>query len=420
MSRLVVIPAVLLLLALSCATQRDETAERSGFTDEPQAHALYDRMFQTALNAGTMYFRSEYQCDLGTLKLLSTYQVWMKKPNYARVEIESPDMNGKGILVGDGRYFWLYWTDGRPFFYGEDAEHYERTRFNSYMRKPAPPGEHSLAHRIPDLGDVAMTPFEPSSFYGYQEGLDMFLDGVRMVGKETIGEEKCNVIEAQFMDGQRSRFFWLSERDFMPRKIREIVRLEQDVITEEVWTDVRLDEDMPLELFLWEPPEGWVRVEQPQGEAGLIAPGTEAPNFECELVDGGKCRLSDFRGDVVLLVFYRAGCQACRWELRYLEDLYRKYRDRGFVVLSFDYADRRDIVRAYLDEIKVTFPSIADASEAGKQVYFEKYQEPGGAMVPLNYLIGADGRVISAWYGFEPDWKFEDLEQKILGLVSLE
>ena len=30
------------------------------------------------------------------------------------------------------------------------------------------------------------------------------------------------------------------------------------------------------------------------------------------------------------------------------------------------------------------------------------------------------GLVVSAWYGFDPDWEFDHLEEKVLALVSLE
>ena len=35
--------------------------------------------------------------------------------------------------------------------------------------------------------------------------------------------------------------------------------------------------------------------------------GTTAPDFELDQAGGGKLRLSDLRGEVVMLVFWRAG-----------------------------------------------------------------------------------------------------------------
>jgi len=39
-----------------------------------------------------------------------TYRIWLRKPNYARVEVTRPGKKEPGgILVGDGDYFWSYW-----------------------------------------------------------------------------------------------------------------------------------------------------------------------------------------------------------------------------------------------------------------------------------------------------------------------
>ena len=40
--------------------------------------------------------------------------MWLKKPNYFRVEAEATPRKTSGILIGDGQTLWIYWPQGRP------------------------------------------------------------------------------------------------------------------------------------------------------------------------------------------------------------------------------------------------------------------------------------------------------------------
>ena len=64
-------------------------------------------------------------------------------------------------------------------------------------------------------------------------------------------------------------------------------------------------------------------------------------------------------------------------------------------------ADDRKIALEYLEENKVTFPIILDTSQAAWQA-MAQYETLGGmSAVPMTYVIGRDGKVMDAWYGFE-------------------
>ena len=175
-----IVLTLLLLLFWSCARDAGDTPNNGEFADEPEAHALYDKMLDTIRNAETMYYESDYRwVHMGQEIGRAVYRIWMKKPNYVRIEAHSPDGTEKGVLIGDGEYFWTYWPKGRPHFAGTESEAHERTRLNSFMKKPAPHGRHSIAHDIEALtGGLTMTVLEPSIFHGYVDAFDKYLDGV--------------------------------------------------------------------------------------------------------------------------------------------------------------------------------------------------------------------------------------------------
>lgn len=263
--------------------------------------------------ANSLSFESRYQLQLGALPgATCSYKAWLKKPNYFRVE--AADMNGKvaGVLIGDGENLWIHWPRGRPQFNtpgGAAAEpEYEATRYKVYMTKPAPPQAHSIGHEIGLLGaGILMNILDLSTFHGYTDSLQPLIDGVARHGTETVAGEACDVLNLSFMDGQRVWRLWISQRDFLPRKLTETVYVAADIHAEEIWSNIRLNEAIAAEQFVWKPPDDWKQWHLPESEQALLKAGTPAPDFALKLTDGQTTRLSDYRGKMVWLVFWRAG-----------------------------------------------------------------------------------------------------------------
>jgi peroxiredoxin len=199
------------------------------------------------------------------------------------------------------------------------------------------------------------------------------------------------------MDHQRSSYLWLSKRDHLPRKLKEVVRVTSDFVTHEEWSSVAVDHEIPDGIFAWTPPEGWTEWKLPDEEDRLLKPGSKAPDFDLTSVDGGRIKLSDFHGKSVWLCFWRVGCPPCRQEMPYLQSLYAKYRDQGLVVLGVNVSDDRAITREFLRERGLTFPNILDASPRADEVYSRDYRV---GTIPLNYLINGDGIVVDGWIGY--------------------
>jgi peroxiredoxin len=77
-------------------------------------------------------------------------------------------------------------------------------------------------------------------------------------------------------------------------------------------------------------------------------------------------------------------------------------------------ADDRKIALDYMKANEVTFPNILDTSDAANQVV-SQYETLGGmSAVPMTYVIGRDGKVVDAWYGYE-----EDRARKVLKKLGL-
>jgi outer membrane lipoprotein-sorting protein len=317
-------------VSFSSASAAEQDA-KAVFQDEPAAHAIYDKMVDTLRKANSFSYVSHYTLEgKGGFAMRSSYQAWLKKPNYFRVEAirqQKPDaktmpsdnktagagekpgqQKPDGILIGDGKTLWIYWPNGRHRDRFEDAATYEKTKFTKYITRPAPPGGHSIGHETGWLGaGMSMPVLDPSTFFGYTDSLHPYLDGVKSNGTETIDGEVCDKIELSFMKHQRSWFVWISQRDHLPRRLKEIVRVSFDIIISEEWSSLVLNADMPDALFAWKPPKDWTEWKRPPLEAGLLKPGTKAPEFDLASADGNRIKLSDFRGRIVWFYVWRAG-----------------------------------------------------------------------------------------------------------------
>ena len=296
---------------------KESKAAATPLQDEPAAHALYQQMVEAMRKAKSLSYvsRSKYWWEGRDEPVRDcTYRVWLKKPNYFRVEAEfaaakdkpkDTDGGRTGVLVGDGRTLWTYWPQGRGKYDFEERAVYDKTRLTSYMTKPAPPGGHSIGHAMCYMGPRPI--LDPSTFHGYTDSLQSYFDGVRSLGSEKVGSEDCDKIELSIMKHQRSWFLWLSKRDRLPRKLKEIIRVDCDHITNEEWSSVTVNADVADTMFAWKPPKGWTEWKMPPIEIGLLKPGAKAPDFDLASADGGRIKLSDYRGKVEWIYVWRAG-----------------------------------------------------------------------------------------------------------------
>ncbi|HVW36483.1 MAG TPA: redoxin domain-containing protein [Pirellulales bacterium] len=371
-----------------------------GFEDDPEAHGLYDKMLQAMRDAETLSFDSQFDKEaLGIARTSCTYRVWLKKPNFFRLETTSSSGEQGGVLVGDGVNLWVFWPNGRPRFSsvmernGDNA-----TRSISYMTKPAADaGKVSIQHEAPLLGaGMGFSILDASIFHRFVDSLSKHIDGIRTLGKEAIGGHECRKIEVSILDGQRSWYLWLSSRDSLPRKLVEIVRVDHEVVTHETWSSVNLDKQISEDLFRWTPPAGWQEWKLPDDESGWPAIGSRAPDFDLKSIDGKRVRLSDHRGQVVWLNFWRIGCPPCVAEVPFLQRMHLRFKDAGLVLVGVNVTDDRKRLSKFLDDRNVSYLNILDKSDAAQQAYDRDY---GVGAVPMHCLIGADGAVIDVWVG---------------------
>src|SRR5687768_4943457 len=67
--------------------------------------------------------------------------------------------------------------------------------------------------------------------------------------------------------------------------------------------------------------------------------GQPAPDFVLKSASGDNLRLSEYRGEVVMINFWATWCGPCRQELPLLDELYGRYNKVGFRLLGVNIDD---------------------------------------------------------------------------------
>ena len=90
--------------------------------------------------------------------------------------------------------------------------------------------------------------------------------------------------------------------------------------------------------------------------------GQQAPALTLATLDGAQASLADHRDKLVVLKFWATWCGPCTLEMPSLEALWRRYRERGLIVLgvSVDRGAPRNLLEPYVRNLKLTFPILLD------------------------------------------------------------
>jgi peroxiredoxin len=101
--------------------------------------------------------------------------------------------------------------------------------------------------------------------------------------------------------------------------------------------------------------------------AGLI--GQSAPDFALPAAVGSNVRLSEYRGQVVILSFWSSRCSVCAGQLAKLDRLYSTYRSSGLIVLAVSVDDDPMHAEQYARAHTAGFPLLLDTTKSVSRAY---------------------------------------------------
>jgi cytochrome c biogenesis protein CcmG, thiol:disulfide interchange protein DsbE len=160
----------------------------------------------------------------------------------------------------------------------------------------------------------------------------------------------------------------------------------------------------------------WKVATQDEGAAPKLGRGETptAPDFRLDRLDRpGKLSLASYRGRPVIVNFWASWCIPCKEEAPLLESVWRRYRDRGLVVVGVDINDLRGDARRFARENKMSYPLVYDGPGRTTSDF-------GLTGVPETFFVARSGRLVcerlqAGLHLDENRERFDECVQEVLG-----
>ena len=132
--------------------------------------------------------------------------------------------------------------------------------------------------------------------------------------------------------------------------------------------------------------------------------GQTAPDFVLKSATGENLRLSEYRGDVVMINFWATWCGPCRQEMPLLDELYGRYQRVGFNLLGVNIDDDSRRAMAMVNELGIKFPVLFDEDKKVSKLYEVE-------AMPLTLLLDREGTVRHIHHGYQPGYEQKYLDE---------
>ncbi|MFD2045247.1 peroxiredoxin family protein [Ornithinibacillus salinisoli] len=134
-----------------------------------------------------------------------------------------------------------------------------------------------------------------------------------------------------------------------------------------------------------------VMAESDEEKVGLNR-GNIAPDFEITTLTGETVKLSDYRGERVMLNFWASWCGPCRTEMPAMQKF---YEEKDVTILAVNVTDSElstNNVTEFIEELELSFPILMDEEGKVSDLYRIK-------PIPTTYFINSDGLVHNVAFG---------------------
>lgn len=123
-----------------------------------------------------------------------------------------------------------------------------------------------------------------------------------------------------------------------------------------------------------------------------VSVGGLAPDIVLQNPDGKEMKLSDLRGQVVLLDFWASWCRPCRRENPNVVVAYNKYNKKGFTVANISLDNNRDKWKKAIETDNLKWDFHVSDLKGWKSSAAAQY---GVKSIPQTFLLDKEGKIIA-------------------------
>lgn len=120
-----------------------------------------------------------------------------------------------------------------------------------------------------------------------------------------------------------------------------------------------------------------------------------APDFTLKSHSGANIKLSEHRGEVVMINFWASWCGPCRQEMPLLDQLYGKYNPMGFTLFGVNVEEDSQAAKSMLSDLGVDFPILFDTENQVSEDYDVD-------AMPTTVIVDRNGKVHFVHRGYKP------------------
>ena len=144
------------------------------------------------------------------------------------------------------------------------------------------------------------------------------------------------------------------------------------------------------------------QVEDNIAQAKLLKPGMPVPVVAYNNPKGIPVSIADYKGKYLLIDFWASWCGPCRSAIPKVKELYTKYKEKGFDVLSISIdKDENAWRKAMIEEGMPWAQTLSpDINKTMDQFLFSG--------IPTLYLVNREGKIVKSYTGYVPE-----VEEKI-------
>jgi peroxiredoxin len=132
--------------------------------------------------------------------------------------------------------------------------------------------------------------------------------------------------------------------------------------------------------------------------------GQLAPDFTLKTTDDREIKLSDYRGQNIIVNFWATWCGPCRYEMPALQAIHESWEKAGVVLLVINTQDGFENARSYAKANGLTFIIPVDIPGKVAELY-------GVRGLPTSFFIDSDGVIKSIKIG--PFINTDEIEERM-------
>jgi peroxiredoxin Q/BCP len=147
--------------------------------------------------------------------------------------------------------------------------------------------------------------------------------------------------------------------------------------------------------------------------AFALGPGEAAPDVAAKNQDGKLVRVSDFKGQLVVIYFYpKDDTPGCTTESCNLRDRYTEIRKMNAVVLGVSRQDAES-KKKFIAKYKLPFDLLADENGEFAKAFGVGSIFGLGFTKRQSFLIGKDGKIIKFYEKVDPDTHAKEIVEDL-------